>query len=530
MCNIILAGIPGPARGIKLLTHISLFSGIGCESIAAEWAGFKTILHCEIDKDCQKVLKKHWPDVPIIGDIKVLEALCEEFVHIVGNERFLRVTQDVNLAIQNIPKNGDKNTKSNVVPMIENITVAESKRLSTITADGVRVVGNLKLSSFVWIIKTIMEMRNGSDTILHQSGKSLSKEDYPMIYKSSAITATTQKRCMEYAHIKTNDLILTLGVPCQPASIAGKRRGAKDDRWLWETAINIHKYFQPTWAVFENPTGISSLGEFGSFVQMGDKALESIPDNEATELLNILDDIEKEGYEVQPVSIPACGVGAPHKRQRIFIIAHSLSTGTRGFSRKIGDKGWESGDNREEGIRQENRQIGSSRIDSASWDDVCHTRSGGLPGESWRGSGAKSLDGYLGNESGLNPNTDSGRCQQCYHGQWSLSEPNEGSTQSDTDSEKQGLERTKSEGNCCSGRLSTELGIYPGWSENWIEVAQRLCSKTQPGVRSLDARTTTGLLGLSRVSKLKMLGNCNPPQQYYPIYKAIYDIESNQQK
>lgn len=53
-----------------MLTHISLFSGMGCESIAAEWAGFQTILMCEIDADCRKVLNKHWPSVPIIEDVR----------------------------------------------------------------------------------------------------------------------------------------------------------------------------------------------------------------------------------------------------------------------------------------------------------------------------------------------------------------------------------------------------------------------------------------------------------------------------
>ena len=52
------------------LTHISLFAGIGGIDLAAEWAGFETILFVEIDSYCQKVLRKHWPDVPIIGDIR----------------------------------------------------------------------------------------------------------------------------------------------------------------------------------------------------------------------------------------------------------------------------------------------------------------------------------------------------------------------------------------------------------------------------------------------------------------------------
>lgn len=52
------------------LTHIALFAGIGGDSLAAKWAGFKTVLFVEIDGYCQKVLKKHWPDVPIVGDIR----------------------------------------------------------------------------------------------------------------------------------------------------------------------------------------------------------------------------------------------------------------------------------------------------------------------------------------------------------------------------------------------------------------------------------------------------------------------------
>ncbi len=51
------------------LTHISLFSGIGGDSLAAHWAGFRTALFVENDPFCQKVLAKHWPDVPLIGDI-----------------------------------------------------------------------------------------------------------------------------------------------------------------------------------------------------------------------------------------------------------------------------------------------------------------------------------------------------------------------------------------------------------------------------------------------------------------------------
>ena len=55
------------------MNALSLFSGIGGLDIAAEWAGFKTVAFCEKDKFCQKVLKKHWPDVPIHSDIKTYQ-------------------------------------------------------------------------------------------------------------------------------------------------------------------------------------------------------------------------------------------------------------------------------------------------------------------------------------------------------------------------------------------------------------------------------------------------------------------------
>lgn len=51
------------------LRHVDLFSGIGGFALAAHWAGYQTVVFCERDKFCQKVLKKHWPDVSVVGDI-----------------------------------------------------------------------------------------------------------------------------------------------------------------------------------------------------------------------------------------------------------------------------------------------------------------------------------------------------------------------------------------------------------------------------------------------------------------------------
>lgn len=97
--------------------------------------------------------------------------------------------------------------------------------------------------------------------------------------------------------------ILTAGVPCQPASVAGKRRGKEDDRWLWPEAHRIVRETLPEWIIFENPSGILTL-------------------NNGLEFDNLLSELETEGYETQTFIIPACGVDARHRRYRVWIIAH----------------------------------------------------------------------------------------------------------------------------------------------------------------------------------------------------------------
>jgi DNA (cytosine-5)-methyltransferase 1 len=98
--------------------------------------------------------------------------------------------------------------------------------------------------------------------------------------------------------------ILTAGVPCQPASIAGARRGEDDDRWLWPEAFRVVRETKPEWAVFENPCGILTLKQGLVFEKL-------------------LVEMESYGYEIQSVVIPACAVKAPHERYRVWVIAHS---------------------------------------------------------------------------------------------------------------------------------------------------------------------------------------------------------------
>lgn len=138
----------------------------------------------------------------------------------------------------------------------------------------------------------------------------------------------------EYNDIKTTDFtewrgkvdVLTAGFPCQPFSMAGKRRGADDDRYLWPETIRVIKEVRPAWFVGENVFGIASMVLPGEEVDMGrtDDIFEE-GNLYRTEQRYVLDricqDIEDAGYSVQPCVIPACAVGAPHRRDRVWFVA-----------------------------------------------------------------------------------------------------------------------------------------------------------------------------------------------------------------
>ena len=122
--------------------------------------------------------------------------------------------------------------------------------------------------------------------------------------------------------------VLTGGFPCQPFSYAGQRRGATDDRYLWPYMFRCIDQIQPDWVVAENVAGILTMVEQGEVSQVASSAdlFDTLNDirgyrlRETFTLQRICDDLEGHGYTVQPVLVPACAVGAPHRRDRVFII------------------------------------------------------------------------------------------------------------------------------------------------------------------------------------------------------------------
>ena len=102
-------------------------------------------------------------------------------------------------------------------------------------------------------------------------------------------------------NLESVDLIAG-GFPCQPHSVAGKQKGAEDDRNLWPEYLRIIRTLKPRYVLGENVPGIAS-----------------------TYLDTVLSDLEGEGYTCSTFNLPACAFDAPHRRERIFIIAYSSS-------------------------------------------------------------------------------------------------------------------------------------------------------------------------------------------------------------
>ena len=110
--------------------------------------------------------------------------------------------------------------------------------------------------------------------------------------------------CDDIHNLKGNEYgtidLITGGFPCQPYSVAGERRGNEDDRAIWPEMLRVIREARPTWVIGENVPGIITLALDG-----------------------VLADMEAEGYACETLCIPACGVDAGHRRERIWIVGNS---------------------------------------------------------------------------------------------------------------------------------------------------------------------------------------------------------------
>lgn len=290
--------------------------------------------------------------------------------------------------------------------------------------------------------------------------------------------------------------VLTAGFPCQPFSCAGKRNGAEDDRYLWPEVLRVIKEVRPTWFIGENVAGIISMVlpseeiTVGSYEDICGESYEMHEKRQRYVIEQIRFDLASIGYSVQPVVIPACAVGAPHRRDRVWFIASNDS------------------DTRHEGVRPKREdEIRGFEFTSDSRSARFQTRGGEQQTTGITGSGLQWVA----------PNTHGDRFGIRKNKQGNIT-GSQGASNNCTCSKDGIIAYTTSE------RLQGEVprdAIMP--SESFRDFP------TQSPVCGRDDGISTGLSGITfskwRQQSIKALGNSMVPQVVCEIFKAIKKVE-----
>jgi DNA (cytosine-5)-methyltransferase 1 len=303
------------------MRHLDLFSGIGGFALAARevWGEeYENVLFCDNNKFCQSVLRKNFgKDIVIYDDIKNLHFDLEGGIIVTWEKNGIKNTANSH---ESIGENIITATKKNASPIIKHTAEKNEKKTEPWccqnTEIGAPAVEKQQETSSPLTTKRIMGILKEKDTVSAEHIETLSKEDSQKNTKSCVGTAICQKESTEYVHIKEKIDLLTAGVPCQPASQAGKRRGTADDRWLWPETFRIIREAQPRFVILENVRGILTLEQGVVFK-------------------SLLSEMEDCGYETRAYIIPAVAVNAPHRRDRVWIVARNTNSIRRSGTEKV---------------------------------------------------------------------------------------------------------------------------------------------------------------------------------------------------
>lgn len=265
------------------------------------------------------------------------------------------------------------------------------------------------------------------------------EKHWPDVPRWRDIRTLTGESFHEKTGMRTVDVI-SGGFPCQPFSVAGKRRGKEDDRYLWPEMLRVISELRPAWVVGENVAGIVNMA-----------------------LDTVLSDLENQGYTVQAFIIPACAVDAPHRRDRVCIVGWKRSACNLFYSNSESAEYKNIG--KSEKGKQEQPRVGGLYTDVSDTDNGCRTlrRDGEFPAVE---------------ETGGSRADHGGRAAEYVTWEW----------------------RTTQSG------LGGMVDGLPCWLD-------------EPAI----PRIATGIP--DRANRLKCLGNAVVPQQFYPVFQAISDIE-----
>ena len=360
------------------------------------------------------------------------------------------------------------------------------------------------------------------------------EKHWPNVPRWKDIRTLTGESFYERTGRRTVDII-SGGFPCQPFSIAGKQRGKEDDRYLWPEMVRVIKELRPTWVVGENVTGIIKL---------------ALPD--------ILFELETCGYRTRVFHIPASGVGARHHRYRVDIVGYSehnglSATAITGSIEEAGRKQQErekktgkltgtgkpgNGKNVAD-ANSDRTSFGGSReivfdkkrdckAEKLGWEYFKHGV--GSHGENVQhANGAGREEQYTSQESdkkgfpdwgcdeGYVPHANNRRGYVRGNGKFSATceTPGEWRNFGRGTEEHEPRERRSAE-----SRLGRMVNGISDWMDGDLDFLINHYWDEEPDI----PRTATGIE--HRIDRLKCLGNAVVPQQFYPIFKAIAEVEN----
>ncbi len=271
--------------------------------------------------------------------------------------------------------------------------------------------------------------------------------------------------------------ILTGGFPCQPFSQAGKKRGTADDRYLWPEMLRVIREFHPRWVVGENVGGLVTW-------------------NDGMVLEQVHTDLESEGYEVQAFIIPACGLNAPHRRDRVWIVGYSHSIGRSEQSEAV--------DTTQAPLEAQHHTLGRH---TQSFGNATHTndsRDRASEGDTDKNRKEEVEDRGVTQSQSLGQNGDA-------------TDPTRG-RRGGRSGQEHSAQKRKFQSGQQQGSTPRCKSTRRDWDHSWIEVATRLCRVDDEFSYWVDGR---GKKRNSRNARLKALGNAIVPAVAEQIMYAI---------
>lgn len=286
------------------------------------------------------------------------------------------------------------------------------------------------------------------------------EKHWPDVPKWRDIRSVTRESFTERTGLRTVDLI-SGGFPCQPFSVAGKQKGKGDDRYLWPEMLRVIREIKPTWVLGENVPGILRIAG-----------------------KTVCEDLEREGYAVTVFNFEAAAVGAPHRRDRVFFVAHSRCPLRQGGI----IKGTDANEDREGTANITERPNCPSKANVADTDNERLER--------WDGEVLSECTGQFIIGKGSTPVANT----SCKLREW----------------DRRARDRRSESPNGSWRPVESGLGMLVDGLPYWLDGYWRV----EPNI----PRVATGVK--NRVDRLRCLGNAVVPQQVYPILKAIAEIET----